>query len=60
MYLFEGHLILSLDAKWMELFGMIPSFTVSIKNNRLIIKSSSLIKRSFVGVGPPVYEVKRW
>ena len=44
MYLFEGHLILSLDAKWLELFGIVPNFTVSVEDNRLILKSSSFIK----------------
>jgi hypothetical protein len=33
-YLFEGFLIISLEQKWIEKFGTIPSFVVYVDDNQ--------------------------
>lgn len=42
--LFEDRLILSLDKKWIEQFGGIPEFTISIdKNGKLELRSTKSV-----------------
>lgn len=42
--LFEDHLILSLDKKWLEVFGEMPKFEVKINNSgKLQITSTKSI-----------------
>jgi len=44
-YPFESFLILSLSIEWIEKFGKIPEFVVSIdKNNNLILTGPKIIK----------------
>jgi len=43
-HLFEDHLILSLDKKWIERFGGIPTFTTSIDNQKRLCLCSQVIK----------------
>jgi hypothetical protein len=38
-YEFEGHLIIALDSKWLELLDDEGKFLVSIKNNQLILSA---------------------
>lgn len=44
-YLFEEHLIIPLDKKWLDVFKKIPTFDVRMDNRgRLVITSPSIIK----------------
>lgn len=44
-FLFENYLVLSLDKKWIEVFGEIPRFEAAIDNKgKLHIKSMTSIK----------------
>jgi len=38
-YEFEGHIIIALDSKWLELLDDEGKFLVSIKNNQLILSA---------------------
>lgn len=40
--IWENFLLLSFDIKWIEIFGQIPEFELSIENDRLIILSQKL------------------
>ncbi len=46
-YVFEDHLVIALDKKWIEVFGgLIPQFIVRINNNRkLVLESISTIEK---------------
>ena len=43
--LWENLLLLSLDVKWIDVFGFIPSFDVMIENGRLILLGPKLPQR---------------
>ncbi len=44
-YMFEGFLIISLDSKWLESFGKVPTFVISIdKKNHLHLISKEIFK----------------
>jgi hypothetical protein len=40
--LWENHLLLSFDSKWIDVFGSIPVFDVIIKNGRLVLLGPKL------------------
>ena len=40
--LWEDRLLLSLDSKWIDVFGFIPSFDVMIENGKLILLGPKL------------------
>ena len=40
--LWENHLLLSFDSKWIDVFGFIPSFDVMIEKGRLILLGPKL------------------
>lgn len=40
--LWENHLLLSLDSKWIDVFGFIPSFNVIIEKGKLILLGPKL------------------
>jgi len=43
-FLFEDHIIISLDRKWLEVFGELPKFEVAIdEKGKLHIKSTKSI-----------------
>lgn len=43
-YLMGDHLILAFDSKWIEVFGTIPTFTVTIEKDVLTIKSLEIVE----------------
>ena len=44
-YIFEGYLIISLDSKWIDVFGKIPTFEISIdKKKHLHLISKEMFK----------------
>jgi hypothetical protein len=43
--LFESHLIISFDGKWIELFKTIPTFDVYIEENKLHLISQESIQK---------------
>lgn len=40
--LWENHLLLSFDSKWIDVFGFIPSFEVIIEKGRLVLLGPKL------------------
>ena len=38
-YQFEGKLLISLEEKWVNFFGQIPKFTISLKDDQLVLTS---------------------
>lgn len=47
--LFEGYLILSLDKKWLDVFGEIPTFEASLDNDgKLHLVSTKSVYKSTV------------
>ena len=43
-FLFDDYLVLGLHKKWIELFGEIPKFNVTLdKNRKLVLKSTKSI-----------------
>lgn len=45
--LIDGHLIISLDQKWINVFGEIPKFTAIIDDKgRLILQSQSFSRKA--------------
>jgi len=43
--LWENHLLISFDVKWIEVFGFIPSFDVVIERGRLTLLGPKLPQR---------------
>lgn len=43
-YLMDSHLLIALDAKWIDVFGHIPKFEVEISKGRLVISSPVIWK----------------
>jgi len=42
-FLWENQLLLSLDSKWIDVFGSIPSFDVVIKEGKLVLFGPKLL-----------------
>ncbi|MCV0430708.1 hypothetical protein [Nitrosopumilus sp.] len=44
-FLWEKQLLLSLDSKWVDVFGSIPSFDVEVKEGKLVLVGPKLRSR---------------